>query len=124
MKFRVARHTDNLNPVINFYTKILGLEVLGSFKDHDGYDGVFIGKSGADWHFEFTTSNEPAQHKPDEDDLLVFYPASAEEHTAITARFAKHSIPPAEPKNPYWKVNGTLYKDPDGFGVMLVKKQN
>lgn len=121
MKFRVARHTDNLNPVINFYTKILGLEVLGSFKDHDGYDGVFIGKSGADWHFEFTTSNEPAQHKPDEDDLLVFYPASAEEYTTIVTRFAQHSIPPAEPKNPYWKVNGILYKDPDGFGVMVVK---
>lgn len=121
MKFRSARHTNNLTPIIAFYTEIVGLSVLGNFKDHDGYDGVFLGLPGADWHLEFTTSTEPANHKPDEDDLLVFYPASAEEHAAITERFAKHNIPPVEPKNPYWKVNGTLYIDPDGFGVMIVK---
>lgn len=121
MKFRSARHTNNLYPIITFYTEILGLSVLGEFKDHDGYDGVFIGAPDADWHLEFTTSTELAQHEPDEDDLLVFYPASADEYTAITERFAKHNIPTAEPKNPYWKVNGTLYKDPDGFGVMIVR---
>jgi catechol 2,3-dioxygenase-like lactoylglutathione lyase family enzyme len=121
MKFRSARHTDNLPAIITFYTEALGLTVLGNFKDHDGYDGVFLGLAGADWHLEFTASNEPANHQPDEDDLLVFYPASAEEYAAITERFAKHNIPPAEPKNTYWKVNGTLYKDPDGFGVMIVK---
>ncbi|MHA3788842.1 VOC family protein [Flavobacterium hauense] len=120
MKFRAARHTDNPDPITTFYTEILGLEILGSFKDHNGYDGVFIGQPRADWHLEFTTSAEPAHHQPDEDDLLVFYPASAAEYTTITARFAKHNIPTAEPKNPYWKVNGTLYKDPDGFGVMIV----
>lgn len=121
MKFRAARHTNNLSPIIAFYTNVLGLSVLGDFKDHDGYDGVFVGLPGADWHLEFTTSAESANHKPDEDDLLVFYPASADEYAAITERFSKHNIPPAEPKNPYWKVNGTLYKDPDGFGVMIVK---
>ncbi|PZR20038.1 MAG: prolyl endopeptidase [Flavobacterium psychrophilum] len=121
MKFRLARHTDNLTPIINFYTEILGLEVFGNFKDHDGYNGVFLGIPGADWHLEFTTSAEPAQHQPDEDDLLVFYPASAEEYIAIIERFTKYNIPPNEPKNPYWKINGTLYKDPDGFGVMIVK---
>lgn len=121
MKFRSARYTNNLSPIINFYTEILGLKVLGNFKDHDGYDGVFLGIPGADWHLEFTTSTEPAQHQPDEDDLLVFYPASSEEYSTITECFAKHNIPPAEPKNPYWKANGTLYKDPDGFGVIIVK---
>jgi hypothetical protein len=69
---------------------------------------------------EFTTSAEPVQHKPDQDDLMVFYPASAAEYAAILERLAKHNIPLAEPKNPYWKVNGTLYKDPDGYGVMIV----
>ena len=121
MKFRSARHTNNLSPIINFYTEILGLEVVGRFNNHDGYDGVFLGIHGADWHLEFTTSPEPAQHQPDEDDLLVFYPACTEEYSTITERFTKHNIPPAEPKNPYWKTNGTLYKDPDGFGVMIVK---
>lgn len=121
MKFRSARHTDKLPAIITFYTEALGLIILGNFRDHDGYNGVFLGLPGADWHLEFTTSEEPAQHQPDEDDLLVFYPASAAECAAILQRFTDHKIPPAEPKNPYWKVNGMLYKDPDGFGVMIVK---
>lgn len=122
MKFRHARHTDNLTPVIAFYCDILGLTVLGDFKDHDGYDGVFLGIPAADWHLEFTVSNEPARHTPDDDDLLVFYPASADEHDAIIRRFSDNDIQPIEPKNPYWKIHGTTYKDPDGFGVVVVKK--
>jgi catechol 2,3-dioxygenase-like lactoylglutathione lyase family enzyme len=89
MKFRSARHTDNRQPIISFYRNVLGLEILGDFKDHDGYDGVFLGIPGAGWHLEFTTSAERADHKPDDDDLLVFYPASAEEYESIIKRFTK-----------------------------------
>jgi catechol 2,3-dioxygenase-like lactoylglutathione lyase family enzyme len=121
MKFRSARHTNNLTRITTFYTEVLGLQILGDFKDHAGYDGIFLGLPGADWHLEFTTSHEQALHQPDEDDLLVFYPASTEEHTTILEKFRLHNIPASEPKNPYWKINGTLYKDPDGFGVIIVK---
>lgn len=44
MIFRNARHTKNLKSIIQFYTSVLELEVLGSFENHNGYDGVFIGK--------------------------------------------------------------------------------
>lgn len=50
MNFRVARHTDNLEPIIKFYRDLLGLEVIGEFTNHDKYDGVFIGKEGLNWH--------------------------------------------------------------------------
>ncbi|BBI65852.1 hypothetical protein PKHYL_00430 [Psychrobacter sp. KH172YL61] len=43
MKFRYARHTNNLGTLIDFYQNIIGLEKLGGFKDHNGYDGVFLG---------------------------------------------------------------------------------
>ena len=33
MKFRIARHTTDLNRIIDFYGRILGLKVLGDFKD-------------------------------------------------------------------------------------------
>ena len=38
---RLARPTDRLDPVVRFYTQGLGLGILGSFVDHDGFDGVF-----------------------------------------------------------------------------------
>lgn len=121
MKFRSARHTGNLSAITAFYTDILGLTVLGSFTGHDGYDGIFLGLPGENWHLEFTATAEPPKHHPDDDDLLVFYPASMEDYTALLERFADYNIPAQEPKNPYWKANGTLFHDPDGFGVMVVR---
>ncbi len=73
MKLRVARHTASIDSIIHFYCDILGLSILGRFKDHDGYNGVFIGEAGVDWHLEFTTSQELPDHKADDDDALVFY---------------------------------------------------
>ena len=62
MILRVARHTDKLEKAISFYVDIIGLEILGDFKNHDGYDGVFIGNPFWDWHFEFTLSQENPNH--------------------------------------------------------------
>jgi len=36
MKFRIARHTTDLNRIIDFYGRILGLKVLGEFKAKPG----------------------------------------------------------------------------------------
>ena len=43
MQFRSARHTDNIEGLKTFYTEIIGLDILGDFKDHDGYSGIFLG---------------------------------------------------------------------------------
>lgn len=119
MKFRVARHTNNLAPIIHFYKDLLGLAILGEFKDHDNYDGIFIGLEDSDWHLEFTVSNEAPQHQPDEDDLLVFYLKSMEECESLKRLFKNNNISEVKAKNPYWQANGTLYLDPDGYGVIL-----
>jgi hypothetical protein len=121
MKFRLARHTRDLQPIIAFYTLIPGMEVLGEFKDHAGYHGVFIGIKHATWHLEFTVSNELPIHQPDEDDLLVFYPDSIKDHDLIRKRFETHKIPSHDPKNPYWELNGSTYADPDGFLVVIAR---
>lgn len=44
MKLRIARHTNNINKILDFYTKIIGLDILGEFKNHNNYDGIFIDK--------------------------------------------------------------------------------
>jgi len=51
---RVARPTDHLEEIVRFYTDGLGLSRLGSFEDHDGFDGVMLGVPGAAYHLEFT----------------------------------------------------------------------
>ena len=51
---RVARPTDDLAAVVAFYRDGLGFEVLYEFRDHDGFDGVMLGRAGAAYHLEFT----------------------------------------------------------------------
>jgi catechol 2,3-dioxygenase-like lactoylglutathione lyase family enzyme len=119
MKLRIARHTTDLNRIIDFYGRVLGLKVLGSFKDHLDYSGVFMGLPGENWHLEFTVSKSIPQHQNDDDDLLVFYAASLEEFAAIKNRFIKNNVEVVRPKNPYWEKNGITFEDPDGFRVVI-----
>ena len=119
MKFRYARHTNNLDSLISFYQNIIRLEKLGGFKDHNGYDGVFLGLPNQDWHLEFTYSNNKADHHPDRDDLIVFYLDSEEEVQTIIDRAKQADILPTTSQNPYWNENGIELTDPDGFGIIL-----
>ena len=119
MTLRIARHTNNLIPIIEFYTQILGLTVLGNFENHDNYNGVFLGKEGLDWHLEFTTSTEQAQHQFDEDDMLVFYPKSLHEYDSTINNIKQNNITILKAKNPYWNKNGVMVKDPDGYNVVI-----
>ncbi|MBK8723789.1 MAG: hypothetical protein IPL95_16520 [Saprospiraceae bacterium] len=45
MTFRYARHTSDLESIEKFYTEIVGLEKLGGFKNHNHYNGLFLGIS-------------------------------------------------------------------------------
>lgn len=120
MKFRIARHTDSLEKMTDFYVGILGLEVLGSFKGHDEYDGVFLGLPGHDWHLEFTVSPHGPVHTPDEDDLTVFY-VTEDVYNGICDRAAAAGIQNMVAKNPYWRDNGITIVDPDGFRVVIAQ---
>ena len=52
MTFRMARHTVDLQAIEIFYTSIVGLEKLGGFQNHDGYNGIFLGHPYQDWHLQ------------------------------------------------------------------------
>ena len=124
MKFRTARHTKQLNPIIDFYGRVLGLQVLGEFKDHQNYNGVFLGIPGESWHLEFTVSSDDPTHTPDNDDLLVFYAESIEEFNRIKERFIANRAKHVKPKNPYWEKNGITFEDPDGFRIVISLVRN
>lgn len=121
MNFRYARHTDDLESLVKFYTEIVGLKQLGEFKNHSSYDGVFLGVPESNWHIEFTQSNETAKHKPDDDDLLVFYIKTEKELDVISEKINKAGIQIVKSKNPFWNENGFEIKDPDGFSIVFSK---
>ena len=119
MHFRYARHTNQLIELENFYITILRFKKLGEFKNHNGYDGIFLGIENQDWHIEFTQSEEVVNHSFDEDDILVFYPESKIEYEEIIFNINLNKIKIIKPKNPYWKLNGTAIKDPDGYIIIV-----
>ena len=121
MKFRVARHTSDLSKIKSFYADLMGLEVLGTFENHDGYNGLFLGIRNENWHLEFTQSNESPMHTPDPDDLLVFYFTQAEFDQA-QERIINLNVRAVNAKNSYWNRNGITVVDPDGFRVVLAVK--
>jgi catechol 2,3-dioxygenase-like lactoylglutathione lyase family enzyme len=119
MTFRFARHTNDLEKLNSFYVKILGLEVLGEFQKHNGYDGIFIGKSNENWHLEFTKSDEIIHFNFGDEDVLVFYPNTRLEYESILEKINIFSIKIIEAKNPYWNENGKMFLDPDGYQIVI-----
>ena len=119
MTFRYARHTNQLQVLTQFYTDVFGLSILGSFEDHESYNGVFLGTKGENWHLEFTSSDEPCNHTFDDDDLITFYPETRVEYEKIVQGIEANNIEQITAKNDYWNRNGIVVKDPDGFIVVL-----
>jgi len=118
---RVARPTDRLAEVVAFYRDGVGLAVLGGFRGHAGYDGVFLGLPGAGHHLEFTShvAGSPCP-APTRENLLVLYYDSAQEREAVVARLRARGEAVVEPENPYWTQIGALtFEDPDGWRVVL-----
>ena len=119
MILRVARHTNDLKKVENFYVNILGFERLGGFQNHNNYDGVFIGKPDSDWHFEFTQSDTEANHKFDEDDIIVLYPDTITKYNKLLESLLENDIKEITSINPYWNENGQMFLDPDGYRIVI-----
>lgn len=120
VKMRVARPTDRLDEVVRFYRDGLGLQVLGSFEDHDGFDGVMLGHPGQQYHLEFTAKRgHAAGRAPTLDNLIVFYLPDAEQWKAAVERMRACGFEPVASFNPYWDRQGRTFEDPDGYRVVL-----
>lgn len=120
---RVARPSDDLARVVQFYRDGLGFEVLFEFRDHDGFDGVMLGVPGAAYHLEFThKAGHHAGRAPSQDNLLVFYISQQPIWRAAVQRLIGAGHQPVPSFNPYWDAHGRTFEDPDGYRVVLVSE--
>ncbi|MBT8461413.1 MAG: VOC family protein [Gemmatimonadetes bacterium] len=117
---RVARPTGDLEAVARMYREGFGFEELGSFRDHDGFDGIMLGHPGHPYHLELTHepgSTTPVRPAPDQ--LLVFYLPDRAEWDATCHRVAEACFKAVPSHNPYWDVRGRTFEDSDGYRVVL-----
>jgi catechol 2,3-dioxygenase-like lactoylglutathione lyase family enzyme len=120
MELRVARHTDRLGEVVGFYRDGIGLKQIGGFRDHEGYEGVFLEVAGTGAHLELTSGGGHVAPEPHPESLPVLYLGDEEAVQVVAGRLGVEPIPPA---NPYWADHGLTFEDPDGFRIVLVPER-
>jgi hypothetical protein len=121
---RVARPTDKLKEIEEFYCEGVGLEKIGSFSGHRGYIGIMIGLPNANYHLEFTQHIEGSPcPAPTNDNLLVLYIPNRSTIQLIAERLLQMGYPEVEPENPYWAEKGVTIEDPDGWRIVMMNTE-
>ncbi|QBP43019.1 VOC family protein [Paenisporosarcina antarctica] len=120
LQMRIARPTTQLDKVIEFYEVGLGLQKVGEFWGHNGYDGVMYGLPDNHVHLEFTShvAGTPCP-APTKDNLLVYYLPDWNVISKVTSRLADMGYHEVEAENPYWQDSGITIEDPDGWRIVL-----
>lgn len=117
---RIARPSDDLNALREFYREGLGMEVLYEFAGHDGFDGIMLGHRGAPYHFEFTKKHgHHVGRAPTEENLTVFYLPDFDDWNSSITRMQKAGFAPVQAFNPYWDRSGKTFEDPDSYRIVL-----
>lgn len=119
---RVARPTRSISSLFPFYIAGLGFQIIGSFEQHTGFNGVMLGHPSLPYHLEFTEEkgHDPGR-APTQENLLVFYLPKKEEWDAAVAKTEGAGFEPVKSYNPYWDADGKgkTYEDTDGYRVVL-----
>lgn len=121
VQFRIARPTNQMEKISEFYEAGLGLKRIGEFHGHEGYDGIMFGAPDNSYHLEFTQSEKWMELPvPTKEHLLVFYIPNLFELNRIVHRLADLGYQNVEPENPYWGRGGVTIEDPDGWRIVLM----
>jgi hypothetical protein len=113
VEVRIARPTDKLGEVVDFYCRDLGLPELYRTASH-GYEVVMVGLPGDKYHLEFTSHDDGSPGRaPTDENLLVFYFATADQMFDVVGRFGESGHEPVELDNPWRHENGAIaFADP------------
>jgi catechol 2,3-dioxygenase-like lactoylglutathione lyase family enzyme len=119
-QLRIARPSRDLAAVTRFYTRGLGLQVLATFSDHEGIDGVVLGHPAWPYHLEFTRRRrDPVTPAATDEDLLVLYFPDRSEWSAAVQRLHDTGARTVRAANPYWHAHGVTFEDPDAYRLVL-----
>jgi hypothetical protein len=106
------------------YRKGLGLVEIGRFENHDGFDGVMLGRPDLHYHFEFTYRRaHPVVPTPTPEDLLVFYLPDANNWRQACASMLEAGFVEVLSFNPYWQQRGRTFEDYDHYRTVLEQAQ-
>ena len=117
---RVARACRDIDAIGAQYGDGLGFEVLSSWRDHEGFDGIILGHPRAAYHLEFIRDHSaPPPPPPHEEQLLVFYLGDdqAWRHRCEAMLAAGFTV--VHNTNPFWERNGRTFMDVEGGRVVL-----
>lgn len=122
---RVARPTTDLPRIRAFYELVVGLSVLWSFTDHDGFDGVIFGLPDEGIQLELVRSPHGDVPAPSNEDVLVLYVAAGRWSAELVDRLREAGTIEIQAGdrslNPYWPANGAVcFADPDGYRLIVV----
>ena len=121
---RVARPTLDLDRIRAFYEDVVGLALLWSFRDHDGFDGAIFGLPDERAQLEIVRSPHGDIPAPTSEDVLVLYhrnPSVAEDLVARLRRAEAAEITDDPTLNPFRPRNGArAFRDPDGYGLIVL----
>jgi len=121
-QIRIARPTSNLKAITRFYHEGLGMEILGTFQGHRGYDGVMLGMPDKSVHLEFTSQegqNQSDLPTPTKEHLLVLYFNQSDVYQNAVSGLLQMGCIPVAAENPYWTGKSETFEDPDGWRVVL-----
>lgn len=120
VKLRIARATNQLNQIVEMYRTGLGLDIIGSFENHAGFDGIMLGGHQSDYHFEFTQEHgvtAPASHSSES--LLVFYYPESSAWELAMNRMLQSGFKAVASHNPYWDQHGKTFEDIEGYRIVI-----
>ncbi|MFL6549097.1 MAG: VOC family protein [Povalibacter sp.] len=119
-QLRIARPAGDLTRSEAMYREGLGLEVVGRFEDHEGFDGVMLAHREAGYHFEFTRHRKhPITPTPTVEDLVVFYVPQFTTWQRMCESMQAAGFTRSVSFSPYWNLRGHTFEDRDGYRVVL-----
>jgi len=121
---RIARPTDNLKQITQMYMDGLGFKLLGSFEQHNDFDGSIIGHEKHNYHLEFTHHRGIVVGRaPTQDNLLVFYFSEPQVWEACCDKMLAAGFELVKSYNDYWDQLGKTLEDIDGYRVVLQNRE-
>jgi len=121
---RVARPTTDLDRIRSFYEHVVGLPLLWSFADHDGFDGAIFGLPDDRAQLELVRSPHGDVPAPTGEDALVLYHDAGDAGSELVDRLRRAGTTEVTAAsatlNPYWPRQGaSTFVDPDGYRLII-----